>query len=234
MKKKSSVILVICLLGILLFEPTLYAGKVIDKSSEGYLLYLPNTVLSGGGSSVLVCLAGWGVKVEDDINVWKFPAEKNNFLLILPQLNHPNIRTSKDHLQVESFIFSIVDKVLEQYPVDEGRIFIAGTSAGGMMAIDLALKYPDIFSGIGVICGARLTRSNGFELGRFLKNAKEQKFYIIHGENDKIISLKEAKKTRDKLERYKAEVKFEIIEGGAHTLPSLVYNKIANWFNSLK
>ena len=102
------------------------------------------------------------------------------------------------------------------------------------MAIDLALRYPDEFSAVGVICGARLNLGKGFELDRFFKNAKGQRFYMIHGENDESIPLKEAKETKDKLEENKAEVKFEVVKQGVHTLPSLVYNKIANWFNSLE
>ncbi len=57
-----------------------------------------------------------------------------------------------------ALLASIVGDVAHDLPVDAGRVFVAGLSAGGAAAAILAHEYPDIFRAVGVhsglACGA--------------------------------------------------------------------------------
>lgn len=227
---KNLGILFICLLCLLLNVENSYAGKLIDKPSEGYVLYLPQSALLGKPSSVLVCLPGWGISAKQDINTWGFPAEKNNFIVIDFDVNYNLIKSSSNVENLYNRIERTISHLSLTYSLDTQHTYIAGTSAGGMLSIALALMYPDEFIAVGVISGARL----GFGAQNYLRNAKGIDFYLIHGQKDKTVPIGEFRSTISRLKKYGAFVKFDIIEEGAHTLPSYVYRGVVDWLSERK
>jgi len=55
----------------------------------------------------------------------------------------------------------IVEQVIDKYPVDPARIFVAGFSAGGAMALLLGQTYPDLFSGVASHSGVPVAAALG-------------------------------------------------------------------------
>ena len=207
-----------------LYPFRLSAAKIIEQPQEGYLLNAPRVISQDKALPVLVCLPGWGVKAKNDINLWAFPADKRGFLLIELDIDYAAINSQK---QVEA-LFARIEKIIQQlasnYNIDKNKLFLAGTSAGAMMAISLALLYPGRFKAMGIISGARL----GFGAGTRLKNAKGQLFYFYHGKKDKSIPIAEFYATQKKLRANGAIIEFKVIEEGEHTLPSGSYKEVVD------
>lgn len=52
-----------------------------------------------------------------------------------------------------ALLMDVLKELEDHYPVDKDRRFLLGFSAGGAMALNLQILYPDVFSGIAIAAG---------------------------------------------------------------------------------
>lgn len=95
----------------------------------------------------------------------------------------------------ETDLFEMLNEVKKNYNIDTTRLFLSGSCAGADKAISFAVKYPNIFAGIGISSPAFSTnmlthewylRNLPFEN---IANIKETPICVIHSVNDRHTSI---------------------------------------------
>lgn len=76
---------------------------------------------------------------------WLNQAQKSNFIVVSPDYN--NYATYSE----TEFIKSVVEYMIENYPVDSERIYATGFSNGGAMSVALTRDYPQYFAAISAM-----------------------------------------------------------------------------------
>lgn len=104
--------------------------------------------------------------------------------------------TDQSHGQGEpAIIAGITSHIIAQYDVDPDKVYIAGLSAGGAMAVIMGQTYPSLFKGVGVHSGLPYKSANDV-ISAFAAMRGEtksshspvpQRIIVFHGEADKTV-----------------------------------------------
>jgi poly(hydroxyalkanoate) depolymerase family esterase len=132
--------------------------------SRNYKLYVPSTY-RGQAMPLLVMLHGCTQNPDDFAAGTQMNqlAEEMEWLVAYPE-QAANANQSKcwnwfnaidqQHGQGEpSIIAGIAQQIIDEYPVNERQVYVAGLSAGGAMAVIVGTLYPELFAAVGVHSG---------------------------------------------------------------------------------
>jgi poly(hydroxyalkanoate) depolymerase family esterase len=132
--------------------------------SRNYKLYIPSTY-HGQAMPLLVMLHGCTQNPDDFAAGTQMNqvAEERECFVVYPEQtpsanNHKcwNWFNAIDQQRGQgepSIIAGIAQQVIEEYPVNERQVYVAGLSAGGAMAVIVGTLYPDLFAAVGVHSG---------------------------------------------------------------------------------
>lgn len=99
---------------------------------------------------LLVVLHSWGASYKQNLDIpFAEFAVKNDWVFIHPDFRGPNLRpeaTASD-LAVQDVIDAVAF-ARERAHVDPGRIYLVGYSGGGMKALVLAGRHPELWAGV--------------------------------------------------------------------------------------
>jgi phospholipase/carboxylesterase len=97
-------------------------------------------------------------------------------------------------------ILTFLDELTARYPVDADRIVLGGFSQGAMMSLDCGFRTPQPLRGIVAMSGALYEA----DLPP-LDARRDQRVLILHGTEDEMIPLREARRARAVLESHGLE-----------------------------
>ena len=145
----------------------------VDDLSRRYAVYIPNDLRTAPAALVFE-LHGGGIYIENltgesgyktPYKLWMTLADKEKFIVVYPEgLNgaygkptwndcraNSIVSSNADDVQ---FISRLIDEIAAQYSIDQNRIYVSGTSNGGLMALRLAVELSDRIAAVAAVAAA--------------------------------------------------------------------------------
>ncbi|TPV33278.1 hypothetical protein FJ651_09290 [Paucihalobacter ruber] len=133
-----------------------------DGIERKYLLYLPEDYTGNEALPLVFSLHGAGGSKESQYALSEFNllAESENFILVTPEalavvgnIRIWNQQSSPNAADDVGYIDALIDEVSSDYNVDLDRIYIAGSSNGAFMALEIACKLSEKIAAVAAVKG---------------------------------------------------------------------------------
>jgi poly(3-hydroxybutyrate) depolymerase len=197
------------------------AGEILP-----YRVYVPTTYNGTRAFPLIVALHGLGGTEDAFFENYerKLPplAEQHGYIVAAPLgyrvdgfygwgLGAPPADPTTKRVQdlSEQDVMQVLQRVRQQYKIDENRIYLMGHSMGAIGTWKIAAKYPDIWAAIGPISGLGAPET--------LERIRHIPEIVVHGDADATVSVGGSRAMVAKLKELGAEVKYIEVPGGSHS-----------------
>jgi poly(hydroxyalkanoate) depolymerase family esterase len=182
-----------------------------EHGSRNYKLFIPSDY-ANGSMPMLVMLHGCSQSADDFAVSTRMNllAEQKRCLVVYPEQSGTancakcwNWFEEKDQQRGQgepAIIAGIAREVMAEFDVDTSRVFVAGLSAGGAMAVIMGRTYPDLFKAVGSHSGLPYgAANNASKAASVMRNGagtvpahtpapgKTLPIIVFHGDRDTVV-----------------------------------------------
>lgn len=186
-----------------------------DKYPTGeYILIAPAEIDIDKEYPLLVCLHGGGPNVGKGADIVAFYATRgkaDGYIMAFPDALAHNNASEWSTPEADAYVMALIEELRKDYPVDETRIYLSGSSMGGQGCWAIGTNHPELFAGIAPICGP----SYGAQFG----NCKDMAVYFAHGDQDVNVSVENSRDAAKALEALGYDFTYVELPGVAHDVP---------------
>jgi poly(3-hydroxybutyrate) depolymerase len=196
-----------------------------------YQLYVPTTYDGATASPLIVLLHGLGSTPGGVIRYQGLTdlAEERGYIVVAPmgynrrgwygslgtgrRDTRPEAANGPENLGElsEMDVMNVLELTLGAFNVDPDRVYLAGHSMGGGGTWHIAIKYPDIWAGLGPVAPAIYTSPDA------LSAITHIPVIVIQGEADNLVSVETTRTWVDKMEELGMTHRYIEIPGGDHS-----------------
>jgi predicted esterase len=179
-------------------------------------LYWPKAYdVEEGKRALVIALHGLKQTPEDAMSAWRPVAESLNIIVLTPSGNAFEHGYTREPIDDRVRIRELRDHMVKTYGVDPSQVYVAGFSRGGNYAIELGLKYPDIFPRVMCLYGFYNTaNATLLETGMSEKLYEKSHFYLVTGHGDM---------TENSLRGFHLKLKDLGVSSKLHVFPNLFH-----------
>lgn len=206
-------------------------GEFVSRSftnhagTRSYKLYIPGGYSSASEPLPLVVMLHGCSQTPDDFAVgtrMNTLAEQHGFLVAYPAQSvkanqsgcwawYSTAHQKREHGE-PAILAGITREVMSQYRIDEKRVFAAGMSAGGAMAVILGKTHPEIFAAVGAHSALPYGAAHDLPtaLGAMKNGATPQDTIkvptiVFHGDRDNTVNVQNGTAIVDQARRGSAQ-----------------------------
>jgi predicted peptidase len=199
----------------------------VESASFGYQVYVSSQIQSGQKLPLIVFLHGIGQRGSGGFvpttgaggafvrhYFGQVPA-----VILLPQCRLGSYWSDP---VMEEMVMREIAETVEEFGVDERRIYLTGVSMGGYGVWHLASQYPGKFAALVSICGgSSIIKGDRFSsLGEKIGKTPA---WLFHGADDKIVPVTESRQIVETFKANQGNVKYNEYPGVGHNV----------WLNAL-
>jgi predicted esterase len=191
------------------------AKKLQEAASTPPLTVVPTGDASDGPRPLIIALHGYGDRATSYPPLWGPVAEEIGAILAVPNGAQ---RVGDGHgwgdvEQADAIVLLTIEYVRERFEVDWDRVVLTGFSQGGFMAMAVATRHPDLFTGVIPMAGGYIP---GIDAPPTADDG-DPRFYFMVGSNDR--SVKEVRRAASDFDAAGYEVDLRVLAGTGHSFP---------------
>lgn len=196
-----------------------------------YQLYVPTSYDAATASPLIVLLHGLGSSPNRVIRYEGLTelAEERGYIVVAPMgynergwygsrgtgraSNRGDAANDPDNLGElsELDVMQVLELTLDEFNVDREKIFLAGHSMGGGGTLHIAMKYPDLWAGLGPVAPAIYTSPDE------LTAIRDIPVIVIQGDDDNLVDVEVTRRWVAKMEELGMKHRYVEIPGGDHS-----------------
>jgi predicted peptidase len=158
-----------------------------------YALFVPGKYRKKKPNALVIALHGAGVTPDSIVGGFANAADRYGYIIAAPMgynksgwYGLPGPTDAETAERSEQDVMNVLDLVRAEFNIDPRRIYIAGQSMGGIGAVHIAAKHPDIFAAVGAMSPGLTPRAAQLDEIRDFDAAP---IIVLAGDNDELVPI---------------------------------------------